>query len=317
MNIKNEIKNLLFKIVPYESFLKIMYKHLFKKNLDLNNPKRLTEKLFWLKAYNGQYKHEIIKKCYDKYRVRDYIADKLGTDKYLPKLYGIYDDANMIDFKNLPSKYVLKITQGCGLNIVNSGSLNDKKEEIRNNLKEWLENTNNGKYSNDNLAEAYCYDGNSKIICEEYLGEPEILTEKMFFCINGKVELLYTNFEYLDEDGNFKKKWIRNVYDKDLNFIDVQMCVENDKYLKIVDNGNINEMVKIAEKLSEDFPFVRVDMYDINGRIVVGELTFIPHGGFLSIDPIEYDYVWGELLELPNVSIDFKAVKKKCLDSFK
>ena len=114
---------------------------------------------------------------------------------------------------------------------------------------------------------------------------------------------MYTNFDYANEDGSFKKSFTRNVYDMNRQFIDVNFCMPNNPDKKLPQLNNFNKMIEISEKLAEDFVFLRVDLYNLDERIVVGELTFIPHGGVANITPIEYDYYWGEMLKLPNANI--------------
>ena len=131
MSVINNIgKELLYKGLPKKKYLKVIYRYYHNKNLDLNSPKNFSEKLFWLKLYNQEYCSDLIQKCYDKYTVRKYITDRVG-EEFLPKLYGVYDNAEEIDFDSFPDKYVLKVTQSCGYNIINNGNYSIDRNTIK------------------------------------------------------------------------------------------------------------------------------------------------------------------------------------------
>lgn len=306
MTFKGLVKDLLFWVLPLKQYMKITYWWYHKRSLDLDNPKSFTEKLFWLKLYYGIYEKELIQECYDKLAVRQYVTSKVGA-QYLPQLYRTYDSADEIDFAQLPDKYVLKITQSCGYNIIHNGhnSLNDVIA-VKTQLREWLNQTNDLKAVRRMHKEgSYHFNGKSRILCEEYLEnvEGEIGEDIRLYCFNGKAKFFSIDFDSMTEDGIKKIEYNRNVYDLDKNFIDVNFGRPNDMKQNLPELKKFSKMIEIAEELADDFIFVRVDFYNLDGRIIVGELTFIPMGGAGKIEPMEYDYKWGQELQLPQVKL--------------
>lgn len=261
------------------------YKHAMKKKLNLKNPQTINEKIQYLKL-NNYYKNDLVSLCADKYGIRGYL-NKKGMDEILPELYGVYDSANDIEWGKLPTKYVLKCNHGCGYNILcaNSKSL-DKNKTIQK-LNGWLRE-DYWKY----FGEFHYSLIKKKIIVEEYLGD-DIATYK-FYCFNGIPKLLYIS--YNGEDGE-KDKYV-TYYDLNLNILPYRLFPHDRKEGKISKPDNYGKMVECAEKLSAEFPFVRVDLYDVNGRIYISELTFLPTGGYMHLEPEGTDLEWGNWLKL-------------------
>ena len=286
--IKNQ--NLRFKIlnmfswIPDKTMIKLQYRIKMNRNLNLKNPQRFTEKLQWYKLY---YRNPIMHQCVDKYEVRDYIKSK-GLENILNELYGIYNNPNEIDFKNLPNKFVIKTTSGSGgQNVL---ICQDKAkldiEDTKKKLDYWLKL--NPKKS---FGREWAYEGtNNRLIIEKYLeGNDDNLSginDYKFFCYNGKVE-------YIVFDGDRYIKHKRNFYDKNWKYIDIQSDCE--KLGDIIEKPKmLDEMKKVAEKLSKDFPFVRVDLYCISNKIYFGEMTFYPWTGYVKYNPDEFDYILGK-----------------------
>ena len=262
---------------------------------DLENPKSFNEKLNWLKL---NYDNPLAKRCVDKAEFKNYIKEKLGEGYTIP-LIGVYEDVNDIDFAGLPDKFVVKsnvIGGGSGVQIVKDKSkLDIDALKYRfNNLLQWW---NNLYYYDLSIA----YKGvQPKIIIEEYVEQINgQLNDYKFHCFNGEPKMILTvkdrdfnggyNIEFVDMDwkrlpfhrGN-KKKLIHSKKPK---------CFD--------------KMVRISKILSKDFPFVRVDFYEIEGKIYVGELTFTPCGGFGKYDPGEWDYKIGEWLDLSKLEEEY------------
>ena len=301
----------MFKLLPLDKFLALKYKKQHGRTLNLDNPQRLSEKIFWLKVYNGLYERELVEKLYDKYTARDYIKEKVG-EEYLPKLYGIYDSADEIDFSKLPDKYVMKITQSCGYNYIKNEMSTLSDEEIRNTMAEWLEDINNLKNKAAQFyEESYYYTGKARIMCEEYLefnGAPVV--DRDIICINGEPSLYEVIYDFIGEHNEINHDARKNIYDVNGNFIPVEIGKKNDPSREIEKPDNFAHMLELAKKLCQDFPYIRVDQYNVGGRIVCGELTFIPLGCSTPINPEEMDYKLGELLQLPNVKLDYKKLKE-------
>ena len=287
-------RNLRFKIlklfswIPDKTMIKIQYKMKTGRKLNLKNPQRFTEKLQWYKLY---YRNPLMKQCVDKYEVREFIKNK-GLERILNECYGVYDKVEKIDFNKLPNKFVIKTTSGGGGNniIICEDKSNFDKENTIAKLNEWIKQ--NPKKS---FGREWAYEGNkNKIIVEKLLeGNDENLSginDYKFLCYNGKVE-------YVVFDGDRYIKHKRSFYDKDWNYIDIQS--DCDKLEDVIQKPEMfDEMKKIAEKLSEDFPFVRVDLYCIDGKITFGELTFYPWSGYVKYEPDEIDFKLGKNFKL-------------------
>lgn len=281
--IKNQ--NMRFKIlkllnfIPDKTMVKLQYRIKTGRKLNLKNPQRYTEKLQW---YKLNYRDPLMTKCADKYTVREYVESK-GLGHILNELYGVYDSVEEIDFDKLPNKFVLKTTNDSHTNIF----CEDKSKADIDKIKEELDgfmNSRNGK----SPGREWAYDNSKRrIICEKYLDKDskgEFFDYK-FFCFNG--EPYYINvvtdsrqkLSIYDIDGK-KTKYRRS---------DIEPLTED---VKMPDN--FEEMKKVAKKLSEDFPHVRVDLYDINGKIIFGELTFYGSSGYMQFEPEEFDFILGK-----------------------
>lgn len=278
----------MLSFIPDKTMVKIQYRMKLKRKLNLKNPQRFTEKLQWYKLY---YRNPLMKQCVDKYAVREYVKSR-GLKKILNELYGIYDKPEEIEFDKLPNKFVIKTTAGGGgqnVFICDNKSKLDKVDVISK-LNYWLKL--NPKKS---FGREWAYEGiDNRIIIEKLLeGNDEGLSginDFKFFCYNGKVE-------YIVFDGDRYIKHKRNFYDKNWNYIDIQS--DCDKLGDIVKKPKMfDNMKKIAEQISNDFPFVRVDLYCIDGKIIFGEMTFYPWTGYVQYYPDQFDFDLGKKFDL-------------------
>lgn len=296
MNYKKIIKNQkmrfailnMFKWVPDRTMVKLQYKMKLGRKLNLKNPQRFTEKLQWYKLY---YRNPIMHKCVDKYEVREYVKSK-GLGKILNEIYGLYDSVEELDFEKLPNKFVVKTTAGGGgqnIIVVDDKSKMDISQTTKK-LKEWISIKNDKSFGRE-----WAYEGIiNRIIVEKLLeGNDEGLSginDFKFFCYDGKVE-------YIVFDGDRYIKHKRSFYDKNWNYINIQS--DCDKMEDVIKKPQkLEEMKRIAEKLSKGFPFVRVDLYCIKGKIYFGEMTFYPWTGYVQYTPDKFDYELGEKFEL-------------------
>lgn len=275
--------------IPDKPMIKLQYKMATGRKLNLEEPKRFTEKLQWYKLYH---RDPLMTQCADKYRVREYIKLK-GCEDILVPLYGVYDKAEDIDFDKLPDKFVLKTTNGSHTNIFCEDKSKVDIEATRKTLNQWLKNWA-GKVGRE---WAY-YNIEPKIICEKYLQKDsnDDLVDYKFFCFNGEPVCLYViTGRYLEEgiklgiyDTDFKKMPYRRN--------DVPELVENINKPK-----NFEVMLETAKSFAKDFPHVRVDFYNIDGQIVFGELTFYNGSGYKDFTPDEFDFELGKKFILPDV----------------
>lgn len=307
------IKELAFNILPIEKYIELKYKRFYQKKLDLEKPVDFSEKLYWLRLYYGIYRKDEICKLYDKYTCREYVAKTIG-EKYLTKLYGVYENANEIRFDELPDEYVLKITQSCGKNLIINKNNSLSTDEIINIMNEWLSVTNDKKnIIKEYKEDYYFYDGNAQILCEEYLSNDQgnIPEDIRVYCFNGKAEFITIDYDSVTYTGEKKHVYVRNSFDTNGNFIPLKFGRENDIGKNKFPKDILPELLNVAEHLAQPFPFVRVDMYNVNGSIKFGELTWIPMGGNCKIEPEEYEKILGEKIQLPEINeLDATVIKK-------
>lgn len=278
----------LTKISPVQSS-KYLYKSSMGKKLNLKHPKTYNEKLMWLKLY---LRNPLKSVCADKYAVRDYIKER-NEEECLNELYNVYNSVEDINWEELPEKFVLKVNNTCGANIICNDKQKISKEETLKKLKRWMKDKYYLRY-----AEIHYKDIEPKIICEKYLEtDAGILPiDYKIYCFNGKPKVIMICTER--ESG--KPKYYLCDLDGDIlpfNKTGV-MSIENG-ISKIELPKVTKEMYRISENLSKPFPFVRVDFYDYNGKVIFGEMTFTPAGCLdNNILPIG-EKIMGEWIELP------------------
>ena len=278
----------LFNWLPDMPYLKLVYRAEMQKKLNLNEPKTFNEKLQWLKLYD---RNPIYTKYVDKYEVRSYIAETIGEEYLIPLIGEVYDNVDEIDWDMLPSAFVIKCTHGSSTNIVCRDKSKLNINETKKRLREWL---NKNWYS---FGREWPYKNiKPRIICEKYMVDESgiELKDYKFFCFNGKVKFFKVDFNrFSDHRANYY-----DLNKKLLYFGEVKCPPDYQRKLEFP--SNIYDMVILAEQLSRGKPFLRVDFYNISGRIYFGEITFFPDSGFGKLEPDEWDYKLGSWIELPN-----------------
>lgn len=284
-----KIKYTLFnalRFIPDGVMLRAQYFVKLKRWLNLDNPHRFTE---WIQWYKASYRNSEMPQCTDKYLVRNFIKKQLGDDKYLNKLYQVCNKAADIDFDALPEKFVIKTTDGG--NGDNVFICKDKNNIDKDKIKAMVDSWRYKHYENLSREWAYVGATNSKIIIEKYLEDPNSIDGSIddykFLCFNGKFQCLWIDKNrYSDHRRGFWNKeltFLPNVISDHPTFITTPVLPEN-----------INEMIALSEKLSSPFPFARVDWYNINKKIVFGEITFYPWSGYVQFSPDDFDFELGE-----------------------
>lgn len=279
----------LLKIVPDELMIKTQYKIKLGRKLNLEHPTRFSEKLQW---YKINYRNNLLTKCADKYAVREYIKEK-GLEDILVKNYGTFKKAKEINFDKLPNKFIVKTTNGSATNFICKNKDKFDQNEVIQTLDEWSGRNifaSGREWSYKNIE--------PKIIVEELLEDEtndfDGINDYKIMCFNGKAE-----FIVLDVDRSIGHK--RNIYTTNWDLINVSTDYPNINR-EIEKPKGLEEMIKIAEILSADFPFVRVDLYWVNKKIYFGELTFYPWTGYIQFYPDNFDFVIGDKFNLPEVS---------------
>lgn len=230
--------------------------------------------------------------CVDKYEVRDYVASKGYKDILVP-LYGVYKNVDEINFSILPDKFVLKTTNGSHTNLFCEDKRSLNIEATKAVLNNWVT-----KRTCKAGREWPYYGVKPRIICEKYLEKDKNndLIDYKFICFNGKVSCLFVNTERFSEIMKF------GIYSRDFQHLPYKRKGLRDTDSSVKKPINYGYMLEIAESLSKGFPHVRVDLYNIDGEIFFGEMTFFHGSGYIDFEPDEFDYILGEQFELSEIS---------------
>ena len=229
----------------------------------------------------------------DKYLVREYISEKIG-EEYLIPLIGVWDSPDEVDFDKLPERFVLKCNHNSGLGMYickNKSKMDVQKvrDELRKGLKQDYYLTS---------REWPYKDVPRKIIAEKYMEDPETseLRDYKFFCFDGKVKALFIATER--QNPNEETKF--DFFDENYTHLPIKNGHPNAKILPQKPK-NFEKMKELAEVLSQRLPHIRVDFYEVGGKIYFGELTFFQNSGLVPMEPEEWDYKFGEWINLENI----------------
>lgn len=266
--------------IPDRLMLKLQYYIKLGRFPDLSHPVRFTE---WLQVYKLRYRNAKMQQCVDKFAVREYVLSK-GLGHILVKLYGVYNSADLIDFSKMPRKFVIKTTNGGGgQNVIICKDKDDLDiKSIIPNLNNWL------RLKTFNAGKEWAYDGiqEPKIIVEQFLenkNNPEAgIEDYKILCFGGIPQIVI-----VDSDRYIGHK--RNFYDINWNRLNISSDCPPDNDTEQIKPANYDKMIEIASILSKDFPFVRVDLYNVDGLIYFGELTFYPWSGYVQFTPDDFD----------------------------
>ena len=271
-------------ILPDRPFIYLFFyrkKHQFP---DLKNPRRFTEKLQWLKL-NGNL--ERFAQYADKYTVRSYVEKKIGADRLIP-LLGVWDNFDDIPFDELPERFVLKATHGCDYNFICQDKAAIDLPVLRAKVNGWL---NENYYRLE--REPQYKNCKPRIVCEQYMEDSAgKLVDYKIFCSGGVPKIIQ-----LDSDrfSVHRKDFMDTKWQRLTN---IALATHPSSPQDPARPANLDELLEVATVLCQDFPFVRVDLYNLDGKIYFGELTFTPGSGVLPYAPLEADYDLGELVEL-------------------
>lgn len=264
--------------------------------LNLDAPQTFNEKVMWTKLY---YQNPLITTCCDKFAVKEYVKQILGEDYFVPTIAS-WDDPDDIDFDSLPDQFVLKVNWSSGYNIIVKDKSELDFESTRETLKKWMKPDRNSYYQFFNWGFKYV---KPVVYAEEYLEQIDgQLYDYKFHCFNGKAEVLLIATDRLKESTV-----AFDFFDMDFNPLPFTRGGRRSD--KLPEKPALyDEMVRCAEILAEPFPFVRIDFYEVSGRIYLGEMTFYPGGGLLAFEPVEWDQKLGDLFKLPEKLITDKAI---------
>lgn len=276
-----------------DDVMEINYKEQLRKfcaskhsNINIDFPRTIQDKINWLKVNNlSQLKTD----CADKVKLHDFCKKMIGKDICTP-IIKVFNNTKEINWEELPNKFVIKCNHGSGMNII-INKLSFNKDEVISKLNRWM----NTDFAFQNGFEMQYHDIERKIFVESFLEDPtqqKSLFDYKFWCFNGVPQFFTIN------DGNGHGSWM-NFYDMNCEPIN---CKRTDfigtPKVEVKIPSKFNEMVEYSKKLSEPFEFVRVDFYEVNGEVYLGELTFTPGSGFFRYTDKSYDLKFGNMLKL-------------------
>ncbi len=274
----------LCSIIPDRPYLKMMYRIRTGNRLHLNAPQTFNEKIQIIKLNEKYDNHSYM---VDKYEVRRYISEKIG-EEYLIPLIGVYEKYEDIDIDSLPEEFVVKCTHDSGSVVVCNG-----KEDLVNNRTR-IEKALKRRYYLS--SRDYSYKGiKPRIVIEERMHSSDggDLRDYKFYCFEGVPTFLYIS-EGLQDHSTARISFYNMDFSaapfKRTDYEPLQYAPERPSVY--------DEMCKVASILSEGLHFVRVDLYEIDGKVYFSELTFAPCGGYMPFDPKEWDKKLGEYLNI-------------------
>lgn len=253
--------------------------------LDLKNPRTFNEKIQWLKLYDTT---PLKTKLADKYLVRGWLKEQFG-DEHLVPLLGCWEHFDDIDFDTLPDKFALKCNHGSGWNVI----VDDKSKLDIKKTKEKID-----YWMSRNFAYIGCYELQYKdipprIIAEQYLEMTGGIKDYRFYCFHGEPVQIWVDL-YSGTPNH-----IRSIYDMNWNKMPFR-CGWPDGGDQFSDKPVTFDLMRsYAGQIAKYFLFVRVDFFEINGKLYFGELTFTPMNGRGKFDPEEWDEKLGSYLHLP------------------
>ena len=280
-------------LFPNDAFyLRIYYWLAMRKKLPLDNPQTFNEKLQWLKLYDRKPEYT---RLVDKVAVKDYVAQLIGQEYVIPTL-GVWDNAREIEWDKLPDQFVLKTNHDSGNNgvvVVKDGATLkcDKKRQ-----QQIIRRLNKSLRKNSYLeGREWPYKNVlRKVFVEQYMEDKQYgeLRDYKFFCFNGEVKIL------LIAAGRESGTTGMNYYDSDFKLLDLHQGHPHISG-EITKPDTFDEMKKIASKLSKGLPEIRVDLYEVDGKVYFGELTFFDSGGIGAFHPEMWDRIFGDWITLP------------------
>lgn len=273
-------------IIPDKWYLALRYRMKLGQWPNLKNPQLYTEKLQWLKLYDRKPEYTTM---VDKYEAKKYIADIVG-DQYIIPTYGVWEKFDDIDFESLPNRFVLKCTHNSGGVIVcmdkQSFDIDKARKVIEDCLREnYYWHSREWQYKNVK----------PRIIAEEYLYDTDYpddsIMDYKFLCFDGEPKLIYYAEENTDDP-------YADIYDMNFQKQNIQFPEPNSPVIA-KEPERFEEMKEIARKLSKHSAHLRVDFYNVNGKLYVGELTFYHCAGIFHIQPEKWNRILGDWITLP------------------
>ncbi len=280
-----------YKRMSDEEFLKIKYRNAFGRDLALLSPNTFNEKLQWLKLND---RNPIYTKLVDKYEVKEYVGNIIGKEHVIPTI-GVWDSFDQIDFFQLPNQFVIKCTHDSGGVIVCKDKKNFNYKEAKQKINKCLKRNyffSSREWPYKNVK--------PRIIAEQYMEDSTgTLQDYKIHCFNGEPKFILVCRDRFSTTG-----LTEDFFDVEWNHLDVKRPGNENSKEKIQVPKTLKEMLELSALLSASCPFLRVDFYEVDGKIYFGELTFYPASGFERFIPDKWDKTFGDW-------IDLSAVKKE------
>lgn len=273
-------------MVPDKLYVRTLYRLRMHKHLNLKDPQTYNEKLQWLKLYD---RNPLYTKMVDKVDAKEYVSGIIGEEHIIPTL-GVWNSFDEIDFDSLPNQFVLKTSHDSGGVVICRDKSVFDKEHARQRIEKSMRNdyyvlTREWPYKNVP----------KRILAEQYMVDESgyELKDYKWFCFDGEVKALYIATDRgSDEETKF------DFFDSEFNHLPFTNGHPN-SHKPILKPQGFEEMKRLASKLSKGIPQVRVDLYDINGKVYFGELTFFHWGGVKRFVPDAWDKTFGGWIKLP------------------
>ena len=291
------ISNGFYDSMPDDVYLKRLFKAVVGYDLDLDNPQTFNEKLQWLKIYDH---NPLYTTMVDKYEAKAYVGNIIGETYIIPTL-GVWERFEDIDFTSLPKQFVLKCTHDSGGVVICKNRSDFNVEDVKKRINRSLDQNfylkfREWPYKNVRpriLAEKYMEDISTNIS-----GQVPVLNDYKLQCFDGKFDNIFV------AEGRFSERGVRyHYFDHDWNYI--PYCPYDDIYIDELGKlrpSHFEEMIEIAEKLAAGLPELRVDLYEIAGKVYFGELTFYSQSGFDTDITYDADCILGAKLTLPDLN---------------
>lgn len=291
-NIPIVLLNKVACVFPDKLYLRLQFRLRMGYCIDFKRPQTLSEKIQWLKL---NYKNPLFPSLVDKYSVKEYVSQVIGEGHIIPTLQ-VWSNPDEIDFDSLPQQFVLKTTHGGG----NSGVIicKDKNSFDKRATIEKLRKALKQDIYNDFREWPYKFI-KKRIIAEQYMAQEDgtPLVDYKFFCFNG-----IPRFIYVSQNIPGDRRTISAFLDMNWEMLPFKKKNENHAVSYPPKPESFDELKRIALLLANGFPFVRIDLYEINKEVYFSEYTFFPSSGMQPYEPTEWDRKLGDMLDLPSIS---------------
>ncbi len=269
------------RLISDEAHSKLLFRVMFGYTPDLEHPRTMNEYICATKVSDAKLRYDIYT---DKYEVRDYVRKTVG-DQYLNEVIGIYDSFDEIDFDKMPDAFAMKATHGSSYNIIVPDNSKLDRAAAKKKFDRWLKENFYYKDREKNYKNI-----KPRIMCDAFLRPLDgQLEEYKVFCFKGKTG-------FIQHNKQIGGRRYDNIFDAQWSILPAKYGYDGFTGDRKPENGD--ELIAVAEKLAAPFELVRVDLYNVDGRIVFSELTFHSGGGLIPFEPKEYDREFGKMLGL-------------------